>query len=104
MWVHLNFGDAGLKRLFSRVHACLRPGGKSLLEPQPWSSYRKRSHLTPEIAAHFGQIAMRPPAFVPYLLSDEGGFEAAEEVVVPYAEGEAAGFKRRPLVVLTKRA
>ena len=25
-WIHLNFGDAGLKRLFARAHACLRKG------------------------------------------------------------------------------
>ena len=52
---------------------------------------------------------MRPPAFVPYLLSADGGFASAEEVVVPYASDEQrpagpSSFKRRPLVVLTKHA
>ncbi|KAL3915791.1 MAG: hypothetical protein SGPRY_007082, partial [Prymnesium sp.] len=42
-WVHLNFGDEGIRTLFSRVFACLRPGGHFIFEPQPWSSYRKAS-------------------------------------------------------------
>lgn len=101
-WVHLNFGDDGLRRLFARVHACLRPGGRFILEPQPWSSYKKRSKLTADIHRHFCAIEMRPPQFVAYLLSEAGGFERAEEVEVPYEERHSAGFKRRPLVVLTK--
>ena len=43
-WVHLNDGDAGLIRLFERVHALLRPGGRFLLEPQPWRSYKSAMH------------------------------------------------------------
>ena len=101
-WVHLNFGDSGLKRLFARAHACLRPGGRFILEPQPWTSYRKRATLTPLIQAHFRAIELRPDAFVDFLLSPEGGFSSCERLDVPYAEGDAAGFKRRPLVVLTK--
>ena len=45
-WVHLNFGDAGIRRFLRRVYLCLRPGGRLLLEPQPWNSYLKYKKLT----------------------------------------------------------
>lgn len=45
-WVHLNWGDAGIQRFFQKVYAHLRPGGKFILEPQPFSSYSKKKKLT----------------------------------------------------------
>lgn len=101
-WMHLNFGDEGVTRLFKRAHACLRVGGRFFLEPQPWSSYRKRATLTPTIQKHFGEIRLRPTHFRDYLLSEAVGFRRAETVDVPYADGAAAGFKRRPLLVFVK--
>jgi 7SK snRNA methylphosphate capping enzyme len=44
-WIHLNWGDIGLKRLFKRIFSQLRPGGKLLLEAQPWCSYKKKKNI-----------------------------------------------------------
>jgi 7SK snRNA methylphosphate capping enzyme len=43
-WVHLNGGDAGLHALLARIYDLLAPGGRLILEPQPWSSYQAAVH------------------------------------------------------------
>ncbi len=45
-WIHLNFGDQGLKRFLKRIYQTLLPGGRLILEPQPWSSYRLKRRMT----------------------------------------------------------
>ena len=75
-WIHLNYGDTGILRLFDKVHSLLGTshvhkytrtshvtnvylciyismylveGGLFIFEYQGWLSYKKRKHLTPEI-------------------------------------------------------
>ena len=43
-WVHLNGGDAALHALLEHICELLAPGGRLILEPQPWSSYQAAVH------------------------------------------------------------
>lgn len=45
-WIHLNWGDAGIKRFFKKVYHHLRPGGKFILEPQPFKCYARKKKLS----------------------------------------------------------
>jgi len=45
-WIHLNWGDEGLVRLFRKVFQQLVVGGLFVLEPQEWASYKKKKHFT----------------------------------------------------------
>jgi len=62
-WVHFAHGDAGIRSLFKRCLKRLRPGGYFVLEPQEWSSYRKKMHLTAEIRQNVKDIELRPAQF-----------------------------------------
>jgi 7SK snRNA methylphosphate capping enzyme len=109
-WVHLHSGDAGLLCLFHRIHAALRPGGLLLLEPQPWSSYRKAAGVAPHVLRNYNRIQIKPPGFRDVLLN-QIGFASCEQIDMPdahevgptpgFAQG-ARGGSKRPLLLLTK--
>ncbi|XP_017076636.2 7SK snRNA methylphosphate capping enzyme bin3 isoform X2 [Drosophila eugracilis] len=82
-WIHLNFGDNGLKIAFKRMFNQLRPGGKLILEAQNWASYKKKKNLTPEIYNNYKQIEFFPNKFHEYLLSSEVGFSHSYTLGVP---------------------
>uniref|UniRef100_A0A8C5ZEE9 RNA methyltransferase n=1 Tax=Marmota marmota marmota TaxID=9994 RepID=A0A8C5ZEE9_MARMA len=91
-WVHLNWGDEGLKRMFRRIYRHLRPGGILVLEPQPWSSYGKRKTLTETIYKNYFRIQLKPEQFSSYLMSPEVGFSSYELVATP--NNTSKGFQR----------
>ncbi|CAL4060439.1 unnamed protein product, partial [Meganyctiphanes norvegica] len=97
-WVHLNFGDDGLKRFFRRAYANLKPGGKFILEPQAWSSYSKKKKATPRIFENYKKIRLFPDKFKDFLLQDVG-FITSEKLPTP--PHTARGFQR-PIIVYTK--
>ncbi|XP_038564348.1 7SK snRNA methylphosphate capping enzyme [Micropterus salmoides] len=90
-WVHLNWGDSGLKRLFKRVYRHLRPGGMFILEPQPWESYVRRKKLTDNISRNYHSIQLKPDQFSSYLTT-EVGFTSFEHLGAPKCS--IRGFQR----------
>ncbi|KAL5238767.1 hypothetical protein ACI65C_006177 [Semiaphis heraclei] len=97
-WLHLNWGDDGLKRAFKRMFAQLRPGGILVVEPQPWKSYSRRKTLTETIWRNYKNILLKPPMFTDYLLN-EVGFANCETLTMPH--NPSKGFQR-PLKLYRK--
>ncbi|CBY31660.1 unnamed protein product [Oikopleura dioica] len=96
-WVHLNNGDNGIKRFFRRIFRQLRPGGRFLLEPQPWKSYARRKKLTPEIEENYKNIKFKPAEFTSFLTSI--GF--SDPINLTSAQSEK-GFKQREVLLYNK--
>ncbi|XP_053969579.1 probable RNA methyltransferase CG1239 [Anastrepha ludens] len=99
-WIHLNFGDAGLKQAFRRMYLQLRSGGKLVLEAQPYDNYGRRKKMNDTINAHYKAMTFFPKHFTDYLLSAEVGFEGVELMGVP--ENCEEGFKR-PIQLFHKK-
>ncbi|CAJ0920098.1 unnamed protein product, partial [Mesorhabditis belari] len=98
-WIHLNWGDDGIRRFFLRAFRQLRPGGRLILEVQPYTSYRKRSVMTEAHRENYRRIEFRPSDFEMYLL-ETVGFESVEHVEPPSAKTK--GFQR-PINVYIKK-
>ncbi|XP_046992897.1 7SK snRNA methylphosphate capping enzyme-like [Schistocerca americana] len=98
-WIHLNWGDAGLRQAFRRMFAQLRPGGHLILEAQSWDSYKKKKALTETIFRNFKSIEFFPHKFTQYLLSSEVGFSKCEVIDTPVHSSK--GFQR-PIQLFTK--
>lgn len=98
-WIHLNWGDNGIKLAFRRMYEQLRPGGKLIVEPQHWASYKSKKKLTETIYKNYNSIEFFPDKFREYLLSPAVGFAKSE--ILGYPQHRSSGF-RRPIQVFTK--
>ncbi|XP_050531217.1 7SK snRNA methylphosphate capping enzyme-like [Daktulosphaira vitifoliae] len=97
-WIHLNWGDDGLKRAFKRMFIQLKPGGTLVLEPQSWKSYGRKKTLTDTIWRNYKTIQLKPQMFTEYLMT-EVGFTHCETLSMPY--NPSKGFQR-PLKLYKK--
>ncbi|XP_038987558.1 probable RNA methyltransferase At5g51130 isoform X2 [Phoenix dactylifera] len=82
-WIHLNWGDDGLITMFVKIWRLLRPGGILLLEPQPWSSYKKNRLVSETARVNYNEITLHPGEFRDILL-DKVGFRSAEPWVAHF--------------------
>lgn len=82
-WIHLNFGDSGLKLSFKRMFNQLRPGGKLILEAQNWASYKKKKNVSETVRDNYSSIRFFPKKFNEYLLSSEVGFSHSYPLGIP---------------------
>lgn len=105
-WIHLNggkyesyLGDGGIRYFFRKVVASLLPGGRFILEPQPFQGYQKRSNLTDKMRHNFSRIKLVPEQFPQHLqnlgLALEHTFQGGKDVQ------KARGFQR-PMFVFIK--
>lgn len=101
-WIHLNWGDKGIMDLFKKAYNMLEPGGKFILEPQQWSSYKKKKNITETIKENFSSLKIKPEQFTDILLSEEVGFSRCEELNINYPEDFHKGFSIRPIFIYYK--
>ena len=99
-WMHLNFGDDGLKRAFKRMFAQLRSNGTLILEPQGLASYSKKARKISAVTKdNFNNMKFKPNQFVEYLINNVG-FTGGEIIGTP--QHSALGFRRAIYVSITR--
>ncbi|KAI1730527.1 bicoid-interacting protein 3 (Bin3) domain-containing protein [Ditylenchus destructor] len=85
-WVHLNWGDRGLKRFFKRIFRNLTAQGRLIVNFENYDAYRRcRNKMTPEMEKNFQQMSLLPEKYCDYLLSSEIGFSHHEVLDTPLA-------------------
>lgn len=97
-WIHLTEGDSGLQTLFHIIYQMTSPGGRAIIEYQPWSSYLNNKKTSPTTLRVFNTLKIRPEDFE-LILTRDVGFRIEARLGTPLSE--AKGFKR-PILVLIK--
>ena len=99
-YVHLNFGDNGIKALFLRAFASLEDDGLFIIDPQPWKSYKKSKKASETTLANFNSIKIKPDMFKEYL--EAIGFKILTTIAYPQ-DGPLKGKDPKPLIVYQKQ-
>jgi len=94
MWIHLNFGDNGLKALFLKVHRQLTLGGFFFLEVPLWQEYRQKRTLSPKLKENCKGLKLRPQHWRDYL-EEVLGFKCVKVICEP-------GKLKRAILLLQK--
>ncbi|KAI8855274.1 Bicoid-interacting protein 3-domain-containing protein [Chytridium lagenaria] len=102
-WVHVVWGDDGLRVFFAKCYAALKRGGRLVLEPQGSDAgYRKDRKMAIEMGVVKDggkELVMKPEGFLKYLVEDIG-FKTGEWLGgVEGAEG-GKGFQRNVYVFM----
>lgn len=90
-WIHLNFGDVGIRRFFHRAFRQLKTGGRFVLETAPYKDYikhcnKKGSDKPPEdVLNNLSKIKFHPEEYTEYLLNNVG-FNHHEELNTPQSK------------------
>eukprot|EP01064_Diplonema_japonicum_P008095 TRINITY_DN15619_c0_g1_i1.p1 TRINITY_DN15619_c0_g1~~TRINITY_DN15619_c0_g1_i1.p1 ORF type:complete len:309 (+),score=78.82 TRINITY_DN15619_c0_g1_i1:54-980(+) len=107
-WIHLNYGDEGLRAAFLRIYDLLSSGGLFVFEPQPWKSYLKTGAKIKDkvVLGNRYKLKMRPDSFDAHLKNL--GFEMVRkllpEPLLPEGKGDGTtGFKERELLMYRKK-
>ena len=103
-WIHLNWGDAGLRSLLLKVRTELKEDGVFILEIQPISSYRKVKNLTKTIRMNWETNKIKPEG-IPELAAQLGLRLLTTIQPSPASKGKhgEVGFSR-PIHVFQKSA
>ncbi|PAA92764.1 hypothetical protein BOX15_Mlig005655g2, partial [Macrostomum lignano] len=96
-WIHLNWGDRGLKLFFKRAYRELRPDGKFIVEPQPYKSYQRTLLCPTHKQKYASNIELKPEQFKQYL-EREVGFA---HIVSVWEQQQCHGFQQ-PLLLCSK--
>lgn len=100
-WIHLNWGDAGIRILLLKVHRELRDDGLFILEIQPLSSYKKVKNLTPHFKSIYASLEIKPDQIVE--IAEQLGLKHIHTIQPPQTPGkkDTVGFSR-PIHVFQK--
>ncbi|OZJ05402.1 hypothetical protein BZG36_01982 [Bifiguratus adelaidae] len=90
-WIHLNWGDQGIKDFFHKAYRSLQDGGMFVLEAQPWKNYKNAFSQSPELRENYKKLQFLPQEFEAYLL-ETVGFRYVE--VLGASENAVEGFQR----------